>query len=71
MNQPHATSDHLAGEEIKHETRHVEKLENGSDNGINAEYQTYDPKWEAKTVRKIDMRLLIIRECALGRARLV
>jgi len=57
------TVDHFEGDEtVKHDTQHVEKLENGSDHGLGAEYQTYDPKWEKQTTRKIDRRLLIIRE---------
>lgn len=56
----------------KHDAEHVEiqrgvsngtETPNGGVTGLNNEARAYDPKWEKKTVRKIDVRLLIIREC--------
>ena len=59
-----ATANHFAHDEGKLETQHNEMLRSESDSepGVNPEYRTYDPKWEKKTLRKIDARLLIIRE---------
>jgi hypothetical protein len=63
-----AMATHYPHDEDKLETSHHEILRSDSDEaGAHPEYRTYDPKWEAKTLRKIDARLLIIRECLFSR----
>lgn len=70
-----APGGHLEHE--KHDAQHMEIAPTSSADRVSAHHdadkaehqsRSYDKKWERKTVTKIDVRLLIIRECARARA---